>query len=114
MAACKFTNALTIRKSALPVTCVLQNPPNGATIELAELFDPTGVPTNLTVSADGQSFLIPNTVAAGNWQLEVRIIGGRDPIPAIHLIEDCDLSQRILTVADPVSKMARAALVVQP
>jgi hypothetical protein len=113
MAACKFTSGLTIKQSVLPVTCKLQNPPASLTIALAQLFDANGTATTLIVSADGQSFVIPKTIATGSWTLEVRIQGGPNPIPAIQVVENCDASQLILTITDPVSKMARAAVGVQ-
>jgi hypothetical protein len=117
MAACKSmkdaNGVVHIPGAALPITCKLQNPPGGVTIALAELFDGTGTPTVLPISPDGQSFTIPNTIAKGNWDLEVRVQGGVDPIPAIHIVEDCDASQRILTITDPVAKMADADVVVQ-
>jgi hypothetical protein len=113
VAACKFTPKRTIKKDDLPVTCKLQNPPSSVTIALAQLFDATGTATNLTISADGLSFVIPNTIATGSWTLVVRVQGGPNPIPSIHVVEDCDGSQRILTITDPTSKMARAAVVVQ-
>lgn len=114
MPPCKFSPALNIRKSALPVTCKLQNPPQGVIIALAQLFDSSGTPTTLVISSDGQSFDIPNTVATGTWTLEVKVIGGPDPLPSVRLVEDCDAAQRILTITDPVAKMARAVLAVQP
>jgi hypothetical protein len=113
MAACKFTSALAIKQSVLPVTCKLQNPPAGLTIALAQLFDVNGTATTLTVSADGQSFVIPKTIATGSWTVEVKVQGGPNPIPAIPVVENCDAAQLILTITDPVSKMARAAVVVQ-
>jgi len=113
MAACKFTSGLAIKQSVLPVTCKLQNPPATLTVVLAQFFDVNGTATTLAVSADGQSFVIPKTIASGSWTLEVRVQGGPNPIPAIHVVEDCDASQLILTITDPISKMARAALAVQ-
>jgi len=110
MAACKFSPALTIKKSDLPVTSKLKDPPAGVTIGLAQLFDPSGKPTDLTCSNDKLSFPIPAATSQGNWNLEIRVQGGQFPIPAIDLVEDCDASQRILTVADPVAKAARAAI----
>ena len=113
MAACKFTVALKITKTDLPVTCKLQSPPADVTVALAQIFDATGAATNLTVSTDGQSFQIPNSIGVGNWTLEVKVVGGPNPIPSIHVVEDCDAAQRILTITDPVAKMAIAALEVQ-
>jgi hypothetical protein len=101
---------LKIKHTDLPVTCKLQNPPNGVTIALAQMFDATGATTDLAVSADGQSFVIPNTITAGNWTLEVRVKNGRDPIPPIDVVEDCGASQRILTIVDPVSKMGQGGI----
>jgi len=106
VAACKFTAARTIEKSDLPVTCKLQEHPGNLTIALAELFDSGGTPTVLTLSGDGLSFVIPSSIAAGDWTLAVRVQGGPDPIPSIHVVEDCDASQRILTITDPTSKAA--------
>jgi len=114
MAACKFSNALNIQKSALPVTCILQNPPSGVIVAVGELFDAGGNPTTLKIGADGQSFVVPNTVTVGTWTLEVRVVGGPDPLPSVRVVEDCDAAQRILTITDPVAKMARATLVVLP
>jgi hypothetical protein len=114
MAACKFSNALNIRKLSLPVTCILQNPPSGVLVALAQLFDASGTPVTLKIAADGQSFVVPNTVAAGTWTLELRVVGGPDPLPSVRVVEDCDAAQRILTITDPVAKMARATLVVLP
>jgi hypothetical protein len=115
VAACKFTRTrtslLTINKSDLPVTCKLKNPPAGVTIAAAEFFDSAGDCTDLSVN--GQSFVIPNTVATGAGDLEVRIQGGTFPIPAIDVVEDCDNSQYILTIADPNSKLGRTDVVVQ-
>ncbi|MFZ0964630.1 MAG: hypothetical protein WAO35_27545 [Terriglobia bacterium] len=110
MAACKFTVGLKIKKTDLPVTCKLQNPPAGVNIALAQIFNATGPAPDLTISDDGQSFSIPNTIAAGNWTLEVRVVGGPDPLPSIHVVENCDASQRILTIVGTVSKMAQAAV----
>ena len=107
---CKFMSDLKINHTDLPVTCKLQNPPPGVTIKLAQIFDTTGTAINLPVSADGQSFVIPNIITAGDWTLEVRVAGGTDPIPSIHVVEDCDASQLILTITDPVAKMAQADL----
>ena len=106
VAACKFTAARTIEKSDLPVTCKLQEHPGNLTIALAELFDSGGTPTVLTLSGDGLSFVIPSSIAAGDWTLAVRVQGGPDPIPSIHVVEDCDASQRILTITDATSKAA--------
>lgn len=113
MAACKFTDALTIKQSNLPVTCKLQNPPGGVTIAMAVFRDSTGSATSLTISGGGLCFPIPKTVAAGNWDLEVRVKGGTDPISPVDLVEDCDAGQLILTITDPRSKAAHAAVVVQ-
>jgi len=114
MATCKFTRSrtsmLTIDKSELPVTCKLKNPPAGVTIAAAEFFDGSGACTNLTVS--GQSFVLSNTVAAGAGDLEVRI-QGPFPSPGIDVVEDCDNSTYILTIADATSKLGRTDLVVQ-
>ena len=112
MAACKFTPTLTIKKSALPVTCKLQNPPSGVTIAKAQLLDKSGIATDLKVSNDGQSFVIPNSIIAGDWTLAVRVQGGKDPIPSVYLVEDCDASQRILVITDPVAKAAIAEIAV--
>jgi hypothetical protein len=119
MPACKFTSTPTflplfnIKKSDLPVMCKLQNPPAGVTIALAQMFDSTGTPISLTLSANGLSFAIPNTVAVGSWDLAVRVQGGTFPIPPILLVEDCDASQWLLTIADPNSKAAMVAVAVQ-
>ena len=113
MAACKFSSTLTIKKTDLPVTCKLQSPLDDVTLALVQIFDPAGKPTTLSISDDGLCFTIPDKTAAGTWDLEVRIQGGTFPIPAIHIVEQCDASQRILSITDPVSKMARATQVVQ-
>jgi len=67
-----------VHKSDLPVTCVLDNPPAGVAISLAQIFDSTGTAVSLGVSASGQSFVIPSTIAAGLVTLEVAVIGGDD------------------------------------
>jgi hypothetical protein len=112
VATCKFKPAppppppdLVIKKSDLPVTCKLDNPPAGVQIALAEYFETGKPPTNLP-SPDGRSFVIPQTVGSG--RLEVRITGGPNPIPPIRLIEDCDASQLVLIINDPVGKNGRA------
>jgi len=113
MATCKFTPWLTIKKADLPVTCKLQSPPSGLTIAPpVEMFDANGTATDLTVSTDGQSFVIPSSIAAGVWTLGVRVQGGPNPIPPIHIVEDCSGSQPILTIADPLSKAAIQQLTV--
>ena len=106
MAACKFSPTLNIKKSDLPVTCKLQNPQDGVTIALAQLLDEAGTATGLTVSDDGQSFVIPQSIVAGTWTLGVRVQGGSDPIPWIYVVEDCSASQRILVITDPEAKEA--------
>jgi len=118
MAACKFTTTLTIKQTDLPVTCKLQKLPKDVnikdvTIILAQMFDANGTPTTLPIAADGQSFSIPNTSAKGPWDIEVRVKGGKDPIPPIPIVEDCDKSQLILTITDPVAMLAHADVVVQ-
>lgn len=67
---------LVIHKSDLPVTCMLDNPPAGVAISLAQIFDSSGTVTTLGVSASGQSFVIPNTISTGSAVLEVALIGG--------------------------------------
>jgi len=109
---CKFSTKLNIQKSALPVICKLQNPPTGVIVALAQLFDASGNPTTLTIASDGQSFVIPSTIATGTWTLEVKVIGGPDPLPSVRVVEDCAAAQRILTITDPVSKVGTATLVV--
>jgi hypothetical protein len=106
VAACKFSPTLNIKKSDLPVTCKLQNPQDGVTIALAQLLDEAGTATGLTVSDDGQSFVIPQSIVAGTWTLGVRVQGGSDPIPWIYVVEDCSASQRILVITDPEAKEA--------
>ena len=112
MSVCKFSTKLNIQKSALPVTCKLQNPPTGVIVALAQLFDANNNPTTLQIAADGQSFVIPNTIAAGTWDLEVKIIGGSAPPPTVRVVEDCDAEQRILSITNTVSKVGTATLVV--
>jgi hypothetical protein len=112
MTACKVTPALTVTESDLPVTCTLQNPPDGVTIAFAQLLDRSGAATDLTVSDDGYSFEIPGSIATGQWTLAVRVQGGEDSIPSVYVVEDCDDSQRILVITDPVTKAAIAILTV--
>jgi hypothetical protein len=125
MAVCKFTPLpftppnlpkFGIKEADLPVTCKLSNPPSKVTIARARFYDAAGHTTTLDVSADGLSFNIPDSIAAGDGDLEVRIQvgpGGPNPIPAIDVVEDCDASQLILTITDPGSKAAAADVVVQ-
>jgi hypothetical protein len=125
MAACKFTPLpftppnlpkFGIKKADLPVTCKLKNPPNKVTIARARFYDAAGHTTTLDVSTDGLSFDIPDSIASGDGDLEVRIqvdSGGPDPIPPIDVVEDCSASQLILTITDSGSKAAAADVVVQ-
>jgi hypothetical protein len=78
MADPKFAPAITIHQSDLPATCMLNNPPAGVAISLAQIFDSTGTVTNLGISASGQSFVIPSTIATGSATLEVAVTGGAD------------------------------------
>lgn len=125
MAACKFTPLpftppnlpkFGIKKTDLPVTCKLSNPPSKVTIARARFYDAAGHTTTLDVSTDGLSFSFPNSVASGDGDLEVRIQvgqGGPNPIPPIDVVEDCIASQLILTITDSGSKAAAADVVVQ-
>jgi hypothetical protein len=119
MPACKFAPTPTflplfnIKQADLPVTCKLQAPPAGVTIALAQMFDSTGTPTTLTVSADGLSFVVPRTITVGSWDLEARVQGGTFPIPAIPVVEDCNASQWLFVITDPNSKAARVGVAVQ-
>jgi len=106
MAACKFTSTLTIKKTDLPVTCKLQNPPKGVKIAAATLSNKAGTQIDLKVSKDGQSFVIPAKseagveVTAGVWTLGVGVENWTDIMPAIDVVEVCDDSQWILTIVD--------------
>jgi hypothetical protein len=125
VAACKFTPLpstppslpyFSIKKASLPVTCRLNSPPAGVTIARARFYNAGGQVTTLDVSSDGESFTIPNTVAAGDGDLEVRVQvgpGGPDSIPTIYVVEDCDASQRIVTIEDSNSKLGGADVMVQ-
>jgi hypothetical protein len=101
VAACKFTPTLKIKKSDLPVTCKLQNPPAGVAIALAQLLDNSGTATNLTLSSDGKSFVIPTSIVVGSWTLGVKVVGVADPFPTIFIVEDCTAAQRLLAIIDP-------------
>jgi hypothetical protein len=111
MAECKFTSALAIKQSALPVTCKLQNPPAGVTIALAQLLDNSGAATNLPPSTDGKSFAISGSIAVGSWTLGVRVQGGANPLPTILVVEDCPAAQRLLAIID-ASKLATVKIAV--
>lgn len=119
MPACKFAPTPTflplfnIQQTSLPVTCKLQMPPEGVTIALAQLFDSTGTATTLTLSGGGQSFTIPNTVAAGSYDLAVRVQGGTFPISPVRIVENCTSSLLLLVVTDPNSKAAAVGVAVQ-
>jgi len=110
MAECKFTSALAIKQSALPVTCKLQNPPAGVTIALAQLLDNSGAATNLPPSTDGKSFTIPGSIAVGSWTLGVKVQGD-NPLPTILVVEDCPAAQRLLAIID-ASKLATVKIAV--
>ena len=124
MVACKFTPLpspppglpnFSIKKADLPVTCKLDSPPAGVTIARARFYDAAGHVTPL-VSSDGLSFTIPDTVAAGDGDLEVRVQvgpGGPKTLPTIYVVEDCDASQRIVTIEDSNSKLGGANVMVQ-
>jgi hypothetical protein len=124
MAACKFTPVqvpkfqppkFNIKQADLPVTCKLNNPPNKVTIARARFFDAAGHVTTLDLSTDAKSFTIPNSVALGDGDLEVRIqvgSGGGSGVPT-DVVEDCDAAQLILTITDSGSKLASVDVVVQ-
>ena len=113
VAECKFTSTLNNKKTALPVTCKLQNPPVGVTVALAQLLDNSGAATNLTISTDGKSFVIPDSIAAGSWTLGAKIVGGTKPLPTILIVEDCPTAQRLLAIIDP-DELATVKIAVVP
>jgi hypothetical protein len=116
MAACKCTvdanGVVHIPSAALPITCKLQNPPNGVTISEAELF-PTGGgnPINYPVTS-GQSFSIPAPPQGTSGNLFVRIIGNYPQGTTIYVVEDCDNQTQIMAIADRIAKYSYAALAV--
>jgi hypothetical protein len=111
----KFSQALTIQKSTLPVTCGINNPPPGVTIELAQIFDNSGIATTLGVSASGLSFVVPSTVPAGLCTLEVAVTGGAsDPLQwtPVNVVENTTPPTLMGTIVDGNSKFVTVAVAV--
>jgi hypothetical protein len=112
-----FSQAFTIQKSDLPVTCSLSSPPAGVTIALAQIFDATGTATTLGVSASGTSFTIPSTIPAGSCTLEVAVTGGAsNPLQwvAVDVVETTAPPTLIGTIVDGNSKFVAVSLAVLP
>jgi hypothetical protein len=112
MADSKFTPALTIHKSDLPITCKLDNPPKGLTIAAALLFDANGAQITLGISASKVSFVIPNTVIPGMATLEVAVTGGPKPFTGVKVVEDSTDQQLIMSILDPGTMFAIADVAV--
>lgn len=115
MADPKFAPAITIHESDLPVTCMLNNPPAGVAISLAQIFDSTGTATNLGISAGGQSFVIPSTISTGAATLEVAVVGG-DPNnwASVDVVESSTPPTLIGSIEDGDSKFLQASIAVLP
>jgi len=121
MAPCKTTpdanGNLQVAAAALPITCKLNNPPNGVTISEAEYFAPnsnTGTPCPLAV--DGQSFTFPDAgglPSGATVNLFVRVKGSYDPVTVIPVVENCDNQTVLMRIADGKSKYAFATVEVE-
>jgi len=109
--------SLVIHQSDLPVTCMLNNPPAGVAISMAQIFDSTGTATTLGVSVDGQSFVIPSTIATGSATLEVAVAGGADDplqwVP-VDVVESANPPILIGTIGDGNSKFVAVSMAVLP
>lgn len=107
-----FTAAFTIDKSDLPVNCALENPPTDVTIALAQIFDATGTPITLGISASGTGFVIPSTIPVGSATLEVAVTGGgdADEFQPINVNEATTPPTLLGTIQDGNSKFVQVAL----
>lgn len=95
-----------VASTDLPITCKLQNPPNGVSIDEVEYF-PVGAgnATSITVK-DGQSFSIPRLPAATTIDLYVHVNGQYPSGTTIFVVEDCDNSNVIVAIIDRKAKFA--------
>jgi hypothetical protein len=115
MSTAKFAQAFTIQLSDLPVSCSLNSPPAGVTIELAQIFDATGAATTLGVSASGLSFTIPSTIPTGLGNLEVAVTGGAtDPLQwtPVDVVESTTPPTLMGTIVDGNSKFVAISVAV--
>jgi len=112
MAACKSNidpnGVVHIASANLPITCKLQNPPKGVSIDEVEYFPQGGQnATPLTVTT-GQSFSIPKLPSGTTIDLYVHINGQYPFGTTIYVVEDCDNQSMILAIIDRKAKFAHA------
>lgn len=117
MAACKSSSVgggVQASAASLPITCKLQNPPDGVTIAGAEYYvSGSGAGIGCNVSSDGLSFTFPasgstGAITAGTTVLlEVRIQGPFDGSQPVWVVEDCDNQSLILAVTSAISRMGQ-------
>jgi hypothetical protein len=89
----------TVAARDLPVTCVLQNAPDGITIAAAAYIGPNDPnPVDITPAADGKSFQIPALPAlpAGSCYTINATLSG--PVTIAQVVEDCTARTILITI----------------
>ena len=93
-----------VPQASLPVTCLLDGRPPGVTIKTAILVDSASQPTNLTVTG-GNSFAIPNSIAKGNYKLNVKLQGALPDGVPVFIAEACPDKTQLLVIMDQNTKL---------